>query len=118
MLTCASVSNDAGFSHAPGEKNLADGVIDFMSPRVQQILPLKVDFGATEFLRETLRKIQRRGPSAEIAQKAGEFFSEFRIFSGGVVFPLEILQGSHQGLGNKHPAIFAKVSAGIRQHLF
>ena len=43
VLPCAGLCNDAPLVHAQAQESLAEGVVDFVSPRVIQVLPLEVD---------------------------------------------------------------------------
>ncbi len=118
VLTSAGFRDDAGFPHSAGEKNLTDRVIDFMRSGMEKVFPLEIDFGAAELLREALRKVEGRRASAKVSQQISQLLAEGRVSSRRVVFLFQILQSGHQRLGDKHPAVGAKVPTGIRQNLF
>ena len=54
MLAGASLGDDAAFAHAFGEQDLANAVVDFVRPGVEQILALKINLRAAQVARETL----------------------------------------------------------------
>ena len=115
MLTSTGLRDDAGFAHAAGEQDLANGVVDLVGAGVQQILALEVDFCPTELLREPFRQVERRRTTTKITQQRGEFFSKFRILPRGMVFVFQFAQGGHQRLGDKHPAVLAEMASGVGQ---
>ena len=114
MLTGSCFGNDPLLSHAPGEQDLAEGVVDLVGAGVEQVLALEVDFGAAEFLGEAFSKIERGGPTDEFLEQGGEFVPEGWILAGGLVFPLEFEQCGHQGLGHKAPPVRTEVAVLIR----
>ena len=44
VLAGAGFGDDAGLAHAPGEQDLADGVVDFMRAGVEQVFALEINF--------------------------------------------------------------------------
>ena len=68
VLARAGLGDDARLAHAPGQQDLADGVVDLVRAGVEQILALEINLRAAQFARQPLGKIQRRGPSAKLPQ--------------------------------------------------
>ena len=68
-------------------------------------------------LREPLREIERRGPSAVVAEQAGEFLLKSRVDLRPLVFVREFEERRHQRLGDKHPAKLAKVAVPVGERL-
>jgi len=58
VLPCTGFRDDPGFAHAFCEQNLADGIVDFMSARMSQILAFEVDAPLAD-----MRGILRAGES-------------------------------------------------------
>ena len=51
VLAGAGLGDDAAFAHSLGEQDLAERVIDFVCPSVEQVLALQINFSAAEFAR-------------------------------------------------------------------
>ena len=84
-----------------------------MRAGVQQILALEIDFRATQFFREPLGEIERRGAPAEFAEIIIQFPLKLGILLGAKIFFLQLLERMHQRLGHIAPAVRAKVAVGI-----
>jgi hypothetical protein len=69
MLAGTCFGNDSLLSHASGEQDLAEGVVDLVGAGVEQVLALEVDFCAAKFLGEAFRKIERGGPADEFPEQ-------------------------------------------------
>ena len=76
VLAGAGFGDDARLAHAPGEQDLADGVVDFVRAGVEQVLALEINLRAAQFARQPFGKIKRRGPAAELAQVIGQVLLE------------------------------------------
>ena len=113
MLARSGFRDDAGFSHAAGEEDLANRVVDLVRTSVEQVLALEINFRAAEFLGEPLGKVEWRGSAAKITQQRCQFLAELRILARRNVFALEILQSGHERFGNEHSAVGTEVSAGV-----
>ena len=117
MLAGPGLGDDPRLAHAPGQKDLADGIVDLVCPGMEEILPLEVNFGPAEFPCEALGVVEGGGAAAEFPQVVIELPLEFRILPGAVVFLFQLLQRVHQGLGDIAAAKCAKMSQRIR-HCF
>lgn len=100
VLPGAGFSDDAGFSHSPGEENLAHGIVDFMSARMEEIFALEVNARAIEFAGETFGEVKRGGASAKFAEVIVELLLKFGIVLGAEIFLFQLLEGMHQRFGN------------------
>ena len=65
VLAGAGFGDDARLAHAPGEQDLADGVVDLVRAGVEEVLALEIDLRAAEFAGEAFGKVERRGAAAE-----------------------------------------------------
>ena len=81
MLAGSSLGDDALFAEAFGEKNLADGVVNFMSAGVEEVLALEVDFGAAKFFGPTFGEVKWGGAAAVVLEEVIELGLE-----GGISF--------------------------------
>ena len=117
MLARARFRDDALFAHAPREQDLAEGVVDLMRAGVEQIFALQINLRAAELLREALGKVERRGPSAVVAEQAVEFGVKGGIGLGALVFGGEFEQRGHQRLGHEHAAELAEVAVPVGERL-
>ena len=76
VLAGAGFRDDARLAHPHREEGLAEGVVDLVSARVEEILAFEKDPRAAEALREPLRVRERRRPAGvrlqEIVQLAPE----------------------------------------------
>ena len=66
VLAGAGLGDDARLAHAPGEQDLADGVVDLVRAGVDQILALEINLRAAEFLGQAFGEVQRRGAADRI----------------------------------------------------
>ena len=115
MLAGAGFGDDALLAHAPGQKNLTHGVIDFVRPGVKQVFPLEIHFRSAQFAREPFREVQWRWPAAEFAQVIIQLALKLGILLRAEVFRLELLQRVHQRLGDESPAVRPKAAFGVGQ---
>ena len=95
MLARSSFCNDPGLAHPPGEQNLAHCVVDFVSARVQKVLPLEINSRPPEPFAESLGIVERRRPSTERAQQAIQLQPEFWISASPFVLFRKLLNRRH-----------------------
>ena len=115
VLARAGFGDDARLAHAPGQQDLADGVVDLVRAGVVQILALEIDFRAAQFAGEPFGKIQRRGPSAKFLEVIRQFALKFRVLLRAEIFRLQLLQRMHQRLRHITSAVRAKMALGVGQ---
>ena len=113
MLAGARLGDDALFAHAPGQQDLAKGVVNLVCAGVEEVFPFQVNFGAAQFAGQTFREIKRSGPASEIAQQGGQFFLESRILPGAFILGGQVMERRHQCLGHKHAAVGAEVAGSV-----
>ena len=91
MLTCTRLSNDACLAHVACNENLSNGVVDFVSPCVVQVLTLQIDLAAI-MLAQPFGEVERRRSSYIISKQLPEFLLEtFRFHH----FQIGLLQVLH-----------------------
>src|SRR3954466_6395388 len=110
MLTSASFGDDALLLHSTCKQCLAERVVDLVSAGMKQVFPLQVDACASELFSQAASEEERRWSSGEVVKKRLEFSMELRICLGDLVFALEFLQGSHQGLRDVAPTVWTEAS--------
>ncbi|MFM1944508.1 MAG: hypothetical protein RI897_3490 [Verrucomicrobiota bacterium] len=115
VLSGAGFCDDAGFTHAFGEEDLSDGVIDFVGAGVEEVFAFEVDFGAAEGLGEAFGVVEGGGASAEFLEVVGEFLLEGGVEGRSVVFFFEFGEGVDEGFGDVASAVGAEVALGVRQ---
>ena len=113
VLAGAGLGDDALLAHAPCEQRLGERIVDFVRSRMQQVLALEINLGATAVLRQTLREIKLGRPTGEFLQMVLQFGLELRIVPRLFIRRVEFLQGRHQGLRHKHATAGAKMPGGI-----
>ncbi len=104
------LGNDAMLAHPPREQPLAQGVVDLVGARVEQVFALEVDSGAAQVLSHALGKVKRRGPAGKILQQQVQFSLERSVGLGNFILVLEFQQRRHQRLRHIPAAIHAKAS--------
>ena len=119
MLAGAGFGDDALFTHAPRQQNLAQHVVDLVRAGVVQLVALEIDFctaraaiGAGDgahVLRHALSVIERARPAHVMGGQMGEFGLERRVRLGGIIRLLKVEDQRHQGFGHEAAAKNAKV---------
>jgi hypothetical protein len=92
---------------------LAEGVVDFVGPGVEQVLSLEIDFSAAEFFGPAFSEVERGGAANIIAKKTVELSLESRVLAGSVVVVCKVGEGGHEGLWHEHASETAKVAVGV-----
>ncbi len=110
MLARARFRDDARLAHFHREQSLADGIIDFVRSRVEQIFSLEINARAAEFFSEAGSELQRRRAASEILQKILEVRLKRRIGLRSFVRALELEERHHQGFGDVTAAVRAEAS--------
>mgnify|MGYP002260697557 CR=1 FL=1 len=93
----AGLGDDAFFTHAPRQQDLADAVVNLVGAGVVQRFALEVDLGAAAELGQAFGVVQRAWPSDVVALEVGKFFIEGRIELGRFVFAGQVEDQRHQG---------------------
>jgi hypothetical protein len=81
---------------------------------VTEVLPLEIDLGAAEAVREPLGKIQRCWPSDIVLKIIGEFPLKAPVSFRLRVFALQFQEGGHQGLGDIPTPINPETALAVR----
>ena len=89
MLAGPGFSDDTRLLHSLGEKPLSDRVIDLMGSGMTEIFAFQIDFRSPQPFRESLRKVERRGPSDVVLQVVGELRLEAPVFFYTSIFLLQ-----------------------------
>ncbi len=69
VLACAGFRDDARLTHLHGEQSLANGVVDFVRARVQQVFALQINARAAELGRQPRSKLQWCGAPGKIFEQ-------------------------------------------------
>ena len=67
MLAGSGLSNDSTFSQPACQQSLSDSIVDLVSPGMEKVLALQVDFGSSHQVTPAFGVIERRGPSTVIS---------------------------------------------------
>ena len=114
VLAGTGLGDDAPFTHAPCQQDLADAVVDLVGAGVVQILALEIEAGSAELLGQPFGQVQRAGAADIVAQQGAVLLPEAVVSTGGGERLLQRLQRRHQGLRHVAAAVAAKLSHCIR----
>ena len=103
MLACPGFRDHTCFSHAKRQQGLAQRVVDFMSPRVVEILSLEPNLGTADRITEPAGVVQRVGSANEGPQKIAQFLLEFRILFCRFIFLSQLSNALVRVSGTKRP---------------
>lgn len=115
VLTGASLGDDASLAQALGQQPLPQGVVDLVGAGVGQVLPLEVYLGAFDVLRQTTGEVERGRTTGVVAQQGLQLGLKGGVVTGGQVGLLQLLEGSHQGLGDVAAPEGAEAAEGVGQ---
>ena len=113
VLAGAGFGNDALLAHAPGQQALAERVVDLVRAGMEQVFALEINLGAAQFFRQSLGKVERRGPAGKVLEQASQFGLKRSVGLGKLVFVFQFEQRGHQRLRHIPSAIDAE-SPGAR----
>ena len=117
VLACAGFCNDALFTHAAGEEDLTEGVVDLVRAGVQKVLTFEVNFRAAELFGEAFGEVERGRTTGKISEEGGEFGLELRVAAGTVVFVRQVAQRGHERLGHEHAAVRTEIAVRVGKRL-
>ncbi len=83
-------------------------VVDLVRARMQQVFSLQINLRSAQLLRQTFRKVKRRGPSGIILEQIRQLRLKCRIGLGFFVCALQLIERRHQRLRHIPPAVDAK----------
>ena len=66
MLSCPRLGDDPPLAHSSGKQDLADGIVDLVSARVEKVFTFEVNLCATQLLGESLGKVKGRGSACKL----------------------------------------------------
>ena len=99
VLAGTGLGNDARFAHFPCQKDLSDGIIDFVSTGVVEVFPFQVEF-TTVFFAQSPCMVERRGAAYIIFQQRMVLFAECFALKDGKICLTQIFYGFIQNLGD------------------
>jgi hypothetical protein len=70
MLTGSSLGDDSSLFHSSGQKNLPQGVVNFVRAGMKQVFTLQVDLCTARVFRQTFCVKQWRRPTSIIPEQA------------------------------------------------
>jgi len=114
VLAGAGLRDHTGLAHALREQNLGKGVVDLVSAGVAEILALEIDFRSAEMLRQSLRKIERRGTADEFPVVELKLGQEGLVLLCGKIGRFEPGKRGHKRFRSELPAVDAEVSLFVR----
>jgi hypothetical protein len=114
VLAGAGFGDDAALAHLLREQTLAEGVVDLVSTRVEQIFPLEEDPRPAELLAQSSGKGQGGWTADEIGEQLAQTAAEAAAGGDTVVGLGELLHRRHQRFGNVAAPVGAEVPAGVR----
>ena len=101
VLPGTGLGNDTGFADAFGEECLADGVVDFVSTSMCQILTLEPDGGTASELGQTLGLVQRSRTADKVLSVLSNFGKEVGIVLDLFVCLLNLAEGFRKSFGDE-----------------
>jgi hypothetical protein len=117
MLARARFGDDARLAHFHRQQPLANGIVDFVRPGMQQVFALQVNPRAAKFLRKTRSELQRRRPPGEILQQTLKLRLEGCIRFRKLVSALQLEERYHECFRHVTAAVGAKASWRCRRRL-
>jgi hypothetical protein len=99
LLTSSRLCDHPLFSHPLREEGLSKGVVYLVSTRMIEVFPFQIDFGTSQFFRETPGIIERCFSPRIFPEIKGELFLKFLIPSCPKICLFEFNEGGHQCLG-------------------
>ena len=114
VLAGAGLGDDAALAHPFGQQPLPQGVVDLVRAGVGQVFAFEEDPGAAAVCGQPLGQVERRRPAGEVSGERSELIPESGVGFSCLIGLNQLIQGRHQRLGHKAPAVFAKVSPAIR----
>ena len=115
MLTRTGFSNNAGFAHAHGQKDLTNTVIDLVRAGVVELVTLEIDLGPAKFCCHAFGEIKRAWTANVIFQVIIEFFLELRVILGVLIGLLKLKNQWHERFGDKTATVITKMPVRIRK---
>ena len=109
VLARPGLRDEARLPHHPGKEGLAQGVVDLVGARMQQVLTLQPQAEA-QFLREVGAERQGRFPARVVDQQILQCIPVRRGLHDGVHGLFQFHQGGAQCLRNETAAEIAEVS--------
>ena len=115
VLAGAGLGDHPGLAHPVRQEDLADPIVDLMGAGMVEVLPLQVNLGPADQLREPPRMIERRRPADIIRQVIVQLLPEARILFDPFIRLGEPIEGIDQGLRDEPTAEGAEASQGVGQ---
>ena len=115
MLSGAGLGDDPLLAHPPREQRLAEGVVDFVRPGMQEVLALEIDLCPAAVLRQPLREIQLGWPAREVLEVPLQLRLETGVRPRHLVGRGQLRQRCHERLRHEDAAVLAEMPGGIGQ---
>ena len=110
VLPRPGLGDDPLLPHLARQQRLPESVVELVRPRVEQILALEVDPGASQPVAHAAGVVERRRPSRVVGQKIAELAPKSTPPAETVVGPRQLGQRRHQRLGDVAAAEVAEVA--------
>ncbi len=111
VLAGPGFGDEAGLAHPLGEQRLADGVVDLVGTRVEQVFALHPDACPADVMTRTVGRNEQRGATGELAEVNVQFGAERGVGLGFFVGGVELVERADERLGDEGAAEVAEVAA-------
>ncbi len=113
MLARARFSDDARLAHAPGEKDLAERVVDLVAAGMIQFVALEVDARPAESRSQPLGEPQGTRTAHVVTEQPVQLRLEGGVRFRRLIGLLDIQDERHKGLGDEAAAEPAEAAACV-----
>ena len=113
VLTGTGLGDDAGLTHALGEQQLTEHVVDLVRTGVVEVFALQENPCATGEFAHARGFVERRGTSDVVALQPIELTEKFVVRAHLLVGSGHVVDNRHERLGNVTAAVHAEVSARV-----
>ncbi len=113
MLSRARFGDHSGLTHALGDQDLSNCVIDLMSAGVIEVFALEIDRSSAEVVCESFRKIEGRWAADVICVVISQFRLKRGVVLGLVVRFGQDVERVHERFGDETSSEGAKAAEGV-----
>ena len=110
MLPRSGFRDDPGLAHPPGEKDLAEAIVDLVRTGVVQLVALEVDPRAAQMRGQPFGEIERARPAGIVLVEPAHLLVERRVVLRLLIGGADLADERHQRLGHIPAAIQAEMA--------
>ena len=96
MLPGAGLGDNSPFSHPLSQQTLPQGIVQLVSPGVEEVLPLEEDLGSAAAGGEPFGEVERRRSPGVIPGEGIKLRPEGRVVLCLAVSPVKLVQGGNE----------------------